>query len=105
MHNNLLRQSILSPTKSPWQHLYEHGDSGSFLLMTGVTRHVFRMLLGILYSPHELLLARFNYVSHPGRKPSLLPPAELGLFLYFIGSTMSIKHLCMLFGSTPSVCS
>ena len=76
VHNNLLRQSILSPTKSPWQHLYEHGDSCSFVLMTGVTRHVFRMLLRILYNPRELLLARFNYPSLSGRKPSLLPPAE-----------------------------
>ena len=104
VHNNLSRQSILPPGKSLWQHLYENGDCGSFVLMTGVTRHVFRMLLRILYNPRELLLARFNYASRPGRKPSLLPPAELGLFLYFIGSTMNIKHLCMLFGSTPSVC-
>ena len=31
--------------------------------------------------------------------------AELGMFLFFIGSTMNIKHLCLLFGTTPNVCS
>jgi len=37
VHNNLLCQSILPVVKSPWQHLYDNGDCGSFVLMTGVT--------------------------------------------------------------------
>jgi hypothetical protein len=32
-------------------------------------------------------------------------PAQLGLFLFFIGSTMGYKHLCLIFGCTPTVCS
>jgi ribosomal protein S27E len=33
------------------------------------------------------------------------PHAELGLFLFYIGSTMQIKHLCLIFGITPTRCS
>jgi hypothetical protein len=33
------------------------------------------------------------------------PNADLGLFLFFIGSTMGYKHLCLIFGCTPTVCS
>jgi hypothetical protein len=33
------------------------------------------------------------------------PIAQLGLYLFFVGSSMSIKHLCLIFGATPSVCS
>jgi hypothetical protein len=33
------------------------------------------------------------------------PTAQIGLYFFFIGSTMGIKHLCLIFGGTPSVCS
>jgi heme exporter protein D len=33
------------------------------------------------------------------------PIAQLGLYLFFVGSTMGIKHLCLIFYVTPSVCS
>jgi hypothetical protein len=33
------------------------------------------------------------------------PIAQLGLYLFFVGSTMGIKHLCLILGVTPSVCS
>lgn len=55
--------------------------------------------------PHTLLRTCLNYARCLGRKPSLLPHAELGLFLFFIGSANNIKHLCLIFGATPSVCS
>jgi hypothetical protein len=39
-------------------------------------------------------------------RPELLDPiAQLGLYLFFIGSTMGIKHLCLIFGVTPMRCS
>ena len=39
-------------------------------------------------------------------QPQLLnPDAQLGLLLFYIGSTMGIKFICMLFGITPSTCS
>ncbi len=39
-------------------------------------------------------------------RPLLLDPiAQLGLYLFFVGSNMGIKHLCMIFDVMPSVCS
>ncbi len=103
--SNLLRQSILLPSASPWQHLWDHGDAESFLLMTGVTREVFLMLLKVLYSPTEIQHHSTCLFGRVGRPRSLMIHAELGMFLFFIGSTMNIKHLCLLFGTTPNVCS
>ena len=40
-----------------------------------------------------------------GRPQLMDKPAQLGQFLFFIGSTMGYKHLCMIFGCTPTVCS
>ncbi len=40
-----------------------------------------------------------------GRPDLLDPVAQLGLYLFFIGSTIGIKHLCMIFGVTPTRCS
>ena len=45
---NLSRQAIVLPQSLPWQHLFDNTDPDSFLLMTGVTRDVFGMLLTIL---------------------------------------------------------
>jgi hypothetical protein len=35
----------------------------------------------------------------------LNPTDQLGLYLFFIGSTMGIKYLCLIFDVVPSVCS
>jgi hypothetical protein len=40
-----------------------------------------------------------------GRPQLMDKPAQLGLFLFFIGNTMGYKHLCLIFGCTPTVCS
>ena len=73
--------------------------SSSFTLMTGLLRYVFQTLLHILSS-------RATWPrSHTGRPHSLSPSAELGLFLFYVGSTMNLKHLCLIFGTTPAVCS
>jgi hypothetical protein len=44
-------------------------------------------------------------IARRGRPELLHPTAQLGLLLFFIGSTMGIKHICLLFGVVPSVCS
>ena len=98
---NLLRQAIVMPRSSPWTHLYHNADDDSFFMMTGVTREVFNMLLAIVYPPPDPSSLR----SRRGRPRSLLAHSELGMFLFFIGSTMQIKYICILFGCTPSVCS
>ncbi len=40
-----------------------------------------------------------------GRPRSLFPDGYLGLLLFYLGSSMNYKHLCIIFGITPSVCS
>ena len=63
------------------------------------------MLLKVLYSPTDIPQCAASVVGRVGRPPSLVLHAELGMFLFFIGSTMNVKHLCLLFGATPNVCS
>ena len=99
-HKYLLCKAILHPSKSPWQHLFDNGDESSFLLMTGLTRAAFIELHDILKPPGYHYLTRKT-----GRKWSLPSDAQLGLLLFYMCSTMNYKHLCLIFGITPSVCS
>jgi len=97
--SNLLCCSIVMPCQSAWHHLYENADSRSFTLMTGLSQGVFQKLIDALSSQSTCSS------SLTGRLYSLSPSAELGLFLFYIGSTMNLKHLCLIFGKTPAVCS
>ena len=89
-HNNirercaLLRPAILHPTRSPWRRLMDYGDASSFLLLTGITREAFYILLDILLPPRPEHLPKRR-----GRKWSLPPDGQLGLLLFYLGSTMS----------------
>ena len=96
---NLQHCSIVMPHQSAWQHLYKNADSRSFKLMTGLLQDVFQKLM-------DTLSSRSTWsISCTGRTNSLSPSTELGFFLFYIGSTMSLKHLCLIFGKTPAVCS
>jgi hypothetical protein len=94
----LHRCAVLSPSESPWQKLYYHGDSSSFLLMTGLTRRAFTVLLNMLFVDNN----QQHIVRKRGRPDLLDSIAQLGLYLFFITSTMGIKHLCMIFGVVPT---
>jgi len=97
----LTRSAILSPAFSPWQRLYTFGDDQSFLTMTGMNRHAFMMLEQALFvNSNANTTDRIG-----GRPPSLDNHGQLGLFLFYLGSKMGVKHLCMIFGITPSSCS
>jgi hypothetical protein len=108
MHNRirfrhyLRRPAIAPPSESPWQRLYDHADPTLFLHMTGLTRGCFAMLLAHLFDLEAIAHLRSRHV---GRPRSLRPDGYLGLVLFYFGSTMSYKHLCLIFGITPSVCS
>ncbi len=96
----LLRQSVVEANEAPWQRLFLHSNRSSFLHMTGLTRKAFRSLLDYLFD--------LDFTAHHRRRrrPLSLPPdGYLGLLLFYLGSGMNYKHLCMLFGITPSVCS
>jgi hypothetical protein len=93
----LHRCSLLSHNESPWIKLYRHGDASSFLNMTGFTRHAFSLLHDVLFVGQQ--------PQRMGRPRLMESTAQLGLFLFYLGSTMGMKHLCMIFGITPSTCS
>jgi hypothetical protein len=70
--------------------------------MTGLTRECFYLLLADLFDLEVIarLCGRWS-----GRPQSLGPEGYLGLLLFYFGSTMSYKHLCLIFGIMPLVCS
>jgi hypothetical protein len=98
----LHRPAIMSPSNSPWQRLYEQADLSLFVHMTGLTRRCFIMLLYALFDPEEILLHEHHWRGWPR---SLRPEGCLGLLLFCFGSTMNHKHLFMIFGIVPGICS
>ncbi len=96
----LLCPAIVQPHDLMWTKLYQSADPVSFLHMTGLTRPTFVMLLDYLFDLEDI--ARHCRCGCPC---SLGPEGYLGLLLYYLGSTMQYKHLCLIFGITPSVCS
>jgi hypothetical protein len=81
----------------------QHGNISTKMmivtLMTGLLRVVFQKMMDAPSSGSTWS------IGHTGRPYSLSPSAELGLFLFYIGSTRNLKHLCLIFGTTPAVCS
>jgi len=65
--------------------------------MTGLTRHAISLLHDVLFVGQQ--------PQRTGRPRLMESTAQLGLFLFYLGSTMGMKHLCMIFGITPSTCS
>jgi hypothetical protein len=68
--------------------------------MTGPTREAFELLHGIIKPPGHPSLPK-----HKGLKWSLTSMGQLGLFLFYIGSMMNCKYLCLIFGVMPNACS
>ncbi len=96
----LLCPAIVDPRKSPGKKLYENADATSFLHITGLTCEAFWALLDYIFDVEDIVLHRRR------RRPcSMGPDGYLGLLLFYLGSTMNNKHLCFIFGLTPSVCS
>jgi hypothetical protein len=67
--------------------------------MTGMTRGAF-----VLLDDQVTFSVRNNRTTTIGRPSSLDSRGQLGLFLFYIGSKMGTKHLCLIFGITPSCC-
>jgi hypothetical protein len=94
----VLKMSIPTPENAPWQKLFRDGDDSSFLNLTGFTREAFIELSQLIFSEEEL-----NDEPIKGRKHTLNCFARLGLLLFFVGSRVQIKYLCMLFGAVSSI--
>jgi hypothetical protein len=89
--------ALLTPAESLWTKLHRYGASSSFLSLTGLLQQAFSLLFDLLFPDNQ-------QHKKVGRPPLMDPTAQLGLYLFFIGSTMVIKHLSFIFGITPSVC-
>ena len=96
----LLCEALVSPHESLWYKLLHYGENSSFLKMTGLNLEAFGSLLDYLFD-----LDHIANLCRCGRPPLLGPDGLLGLFLFYLGSTMNYKYLCLIFGITPSVCS
>ena len=90
----LLRAALVPPSLSPWRKLYDEGDSSSFLHVTGLTREAFDSLLYVVTPPGHLMRRRRR-----GRPWSPPPDGMLGLLLCYLGSQMTMKWLCLIFGT------
>ncbi len=95
-HKNIRRSSAAGIL---WRNLYKQADLSSFLHLTGLSRRAFAMLMDYLFDLEDMAQHRRH-----GRPPSLGPVGYVRLLLFYLGSTMSYKHLCMIFGLTPTVC-
>jgi hypothetical protein len=74
-------------------------DVLSFLHMTGLNRHAFWCLFWYLFDDDEIVTCCRR------ERPCLLgTDGYLGLLLFYLGSTMNCKHLCLIFGLAPTVC-
>ena len=89
----LTRTAILIPAASPWKYIWDNADDASFLELTGFSRHFFNLLLQVLYP---------DPIAQVFGRPRLL---ELGLYLFYVNSTMTQNNLCIIFGITPTRCS
>ena len=94
----LTRRAIVPSKYSSWTHFYNYADDNSFIEVTSMSKVCFNNLLRILFPPEDVqLLGRKR-----GRPPSLDNAGKLGLYLFYIGSTMKRKHLCLIFGVIPT---
>jgi hypothetical protein len=103
--HTLLRRALLHPTLSPWRRLLNNADEGSFLEMTGFNFQSFRDLVNLIATEDELLQAQGRGRPKLGRPKFLGIEDEVGLYLFFVNSTLRAKHLSMLFGILPNTVS
>ena len=92
--HRLTGSGIFQPERSPLLCLYENGDEGSFLNLTGFSRASFHELHEYMYRDNELPRTC---------RPRLLNTE--GIIVFYLGSSMTISHLCLIFVCTPSRCS
>lgn len=94
--HKLTRSALQHPHLAPWQQIVNFADESSFLDLTGFSRAAFKDLFTVCFPPEELAVKA-------GRPSSLDNQGKLGLYLFYLGSRMSVKHLCLIFGVVPSV--
>ena len=93
----LLRQALVHPKFSAWRRLLNYGDEGSFLDLTGFDFRTFRELVDRIAVGQEM--ERHRGI---GRPKLLNIDDEIGLYLFYLNSTMKAKHLALIFGVLPN---
>ena len=89
--HRLTRSVIFQPTRPPWRHQYYSSDKGYFLNLTDFSRAAFEELHDFLYGD------QLEYVG-AGRPKVLDTKDKLELVLFYLGSSMKISELCLIFG-------
>ena len=92
------RAALIHPRFSPWMRLLNCGDEESFLELTGFNFQGFRALVAAVATEDE----RFGRLRRRGRPPLLGIHDQVGLYLFYVGSTMKAKHLALIFGVLPN---
>ena len=93
----LRRNALVHPHFSPWKRLLNCADQGSFIEFTGFNFDAFRELVHLIATENEI-----NGTRKLGRPKLLDIQDEVGLYLFFVNSTMRAKHLALLFGILPN---
>ncbi len=83
---NFTRSAVLHPRLAPWNRLLNFDDELSILEMTGFSRQAFMLLESVCF-PEESIIRRV------GRPSSIDNRGKLGLYLFFVGSRMSVRYL------------
>ena len=86
----LTRNAVLSPSASPWKRLLEFADEGSFLNVTGFNRLAFAELVSVLFTDLEFE-ERIPGSRKRGRATALDIEGQVGLYLFYVGSTLKTK--------------
>jgi len=94
--SNLSRKALLHPSMSPWARLLNFEDENSFLNLTGFNFLAFRNLSYEMKTMDERLEVRRR-----GRPYLLDTEGRLGITLFYLTSTMGLKHLALIFGVLP----
>lgn len=95
--NYLTSSAILPARVSPWIRVETNADPTSFITLTGMDRKSFTKLLKIIFQDDDVV--------RKGRPSLLNKSGQLGLLLFYLGSTMQLKYLCLLFGVSPTTAS
>ena len=86
--HGLARIALIHPKFSPWRRLLNYADEKSFIEMTGFNFHSYRSLVSIISTADKIIR-----IPRPGRPKLLDIQDEIGLYLFFVNSTMRTKHL------------
>ena len=87
------RCALLDPARSAWRRLLASQDDGSFTLLTGFSYEAFYQLCDALYSITDVE----RELKRRGRPPLLTLVDKIGLYLVYVGSSMTQQEIGVIF--------